>query len=72
MKTVYSKRLFLSVLASGALAAVAAIPAPALAQGAYPNKPVRLVLPFPAGGAIAPSSAPLAPSCPHSWASRCW
>ena len=32
------------------LAAAAALPAPACAQGAFPNKPVKLVLGFPAGG----------------------
>lgn len=32
------------------LAAAAALPAPACAQGAFPNKPVKLMLGFPAGG----------------------
>jgi len=52
MKTVHSKRFFLSVAASSALAFLAGSPATVHAQGAYPNKPVRVVVPFPAGGAI--------------------
>ena len=32
------------------LAAAAALPAPACAQGAFPNKPVTLMVPYPAGG----------------------
>ena len=31
-------------------ALAAALPAPALAQSGYPTRPVRLVVPFPAGG----------------------
>jgi tripartite-type tricarboxylate transporter receptor subunit TctC len=33
-----------------AAAAVAALPAPALGQGAWPNRPIRIIVGFPAGG----------------------
>ncbi len=52
MKTVHTKRFFLSLVASSTLAWLAGSPVAVHAQGAYPNKPVRLVVPFPAGGAI--------------------
>src|SRR5947209_15994590 len=38
-------------LAFIALAALALIPAPAAPQSAYPNRTIRLIVPFPAGGA---------------------
>ena len=39
------------VLRYGSAAAVAAaLPAPAIGQGAWPNKPIRIVCGFPAGG----------------------
>jgi len=41
----------MKLLSSFLLAAVALAVAPAQAQGSYPAKPIRLVVPFPAGGA---------------------
>jgi len=39
-----------SLLVVGALAGLLALPFAALAQDDYPNKPVRVTVPFPAGG----------------------
>lgn len=39
-----------SAVALGACLAIAATTAPALAQQSYPNKPIRMVCPFPPGG----------------------
>lgn len=35
-----------------AITAIAALPSPTLAQGAYPSKPIHLVVPYPAGGVV--------------------
>lgn len=45
-----TRRVLLSVMAVAAVVA-AALPAAVLAQGAYPNRPVTLIVPYPAGGA---------------------
>jgi tripartite-type tricarboxylate transporter receptor subunit TctC len=53
MKPLHSKRLFVrNVLLSGAAVLLASSAATVQAQAAYPNKPIRVVIPFPAGGAI--------------------
>jgi tripartite-type tricarboxylate transporter receptor subunit TctC len=44
------KSLMKRFVAALAAAAAIGVVAPAVAQGTYPTKPVRLVVPFPAGG----------------------
>ena len=38
------------VLRYGSAAALAALPAPAIAQAAWPNKPIKIIVTYPAGG----------------------
>ncbi|MFL5218998.1 MAG: tripartite tricarboxylate transporter substrate binding protein, partial [Microvirga sp.] len=38
------------VAGAAALAAALALPSPAAAQGAYPTRTIRVIVPFPAGG----------------------
>lgn len=45
-----NRRVFMAIWAGSALASTTAV-TPAYAQVAYPTKPVRIVVPFPAGGA---------------------
>jgi tripartite-type tricarboxylate transporter receptor subunit TctC len=53
MKPLHSKRLFiLNAVLAGAAVLLGSSPVTAQAQAAYPNKPIRVVIPFPAGGAI--------------------
>jgi len=52
MRTVHSKRHLLSVVASCALTFSTLGAGIAHAQASFPNKPIRVVIPFPAGGAI--------------------
>lgn len=52
MNTVHSKRFVLNALASTAIALLVSTPATVHAQASYPNKPVRILVPFPAGGAV--------------------
>ena len=40
----------LIVAGAGALAAPALFTSAARAQGAFPNKPIRIIVPYPAGG----------------------
>ena len=45
------KLLPLQLLAAGILAVVTVASSVALAQDKYPSRPIRLIVPFPAGGA---------------------
>ena len=50
MRTIRRTRSCASACALITLAAALALPAPAAAQGAYPNRPIRFIVPYPPGG----------------------
>lgn len=61
-----NKRRFLSTLA-GAAALAAVLPMAGLAQGTYPNRPVRIVVPYPPGGSVDPVARMVAQKLTQLW-----
>jgi tripartite-type tricarboxylate transporter receptor subunit TctC len=59
------KRRFLSTLAGAA--ALASLPLAGFAQGSYPNRPVRIVVPYPPGGSVDPVARLVAQKLTQLW-----
>jgi tripartite-type tricarboxylate transporter receptor subunit TctC len=60
------KRRFLSTVA-GAAALAAGLPLAGFAQGTYPNRPVRIVVPYPPGGSVDPVARLVAQKLTQLW-----
>jgi tripartite-type tricarboxylate transporter receptor subunit TctC len=61
-----TKRQFLSTLA-GAAALAAGLPSTALAQAAFPTRPVKIVVPYPPGGSVDPVARLVAQKLTDLW-----
>ena len=56
----FRRRLFSTLLTAFSVAACCTFVSAVVAQSAYPNKPIRLIVPFPAGGSVDVTSRALA------------
>ena len=59
--------LTFSMLVRGVAVIGVAISTPLMAQQVYPNKPIRIIVPFPPGGSIDPVARMLGPKMTESW-----
>jgi tripartite-type tricarboxylate transporter receptor subunit TctC len=68
MSTIIDRRRLIGGLSAAALAGSASLlSGPALAQGSFPSRPVRLIVPFPAGGATDLTARLLAGKLAEIW-----
>ena len=62
-------KLFFTAVQIMTLCVLVAFSGSAAAQQAYPNKPIRVIVPYPPGGTIDPLARLIVPKLAESWGS---